>query len=115
MNYTKWLLKRFPELQNRSDETLEGYINEAKSDSELLNEGLKVIGVLLIVFPVSVYLDVVLTKGLLYWLILFLSAGVGWLTSTYLEQKLMKHKLVKIVTKQLSPQPASKKDSSSLP
>lgn len=115
MNYTKWLLQRFPELRNHSDETLEGYINEAKSDSGLLNEGLKVIGVLLIVLSVSVYLNVVLADSLLYWFILALFAGVGWLTSTYLEQRLMKHKLIKIVNKALGAEPASKKNSSSLP
>lgn len=56
MSYSHWLHKVFPELSETSNEIISSYIDEAKSDTEVLREFLKVLGGLFFVLPFNLYL-----------------------------------------------------------
>jgi predicted membrane protein len=98
LNYSNWLKKRFPELEDISGETVHSYINEAKSSSQVLREFVKVLGFLLFVIPFNLFLSVSGIQSLLYWLLLLSSVLIGGIISLYFEQQLIKKCLRKIVS-----------------
>ncbi|WP_293746049.1 hypothetical protein [uncultured Paraglaciecola sp.] len=102
MNYLKWIRKTFPELGDISCETVNTYIQEAKSRSELLREFLKVLGFSFIVIPFNLFLSASDIQAPLYWVLLLASIFVGGLVSLYFEQQLIKKSLRKIVSSKYS-------------
>ena len=102
MNYLNWLKNKFPKLNETSEEIIFSYIDEAKSDTALLREFLKVLGSLFFVIPFNIYLyisDIQSFDSPFYWLLVVASFGVGAFIALYCEQTLIKRRLKKIVLK----------------
>ena len=100
MNYLNWLQKIFPKLKETPNETITSYVDEAKSDTKLLREFIKVLGGLFFILPFNLYLyisDIQAFDSLLYWFLVAASIGVGGFIGLYCEQKLIKRRLKKIV------------------
>jgi hypothetical protein len=96
LNYSNWLKKVYPEL----NETIDLYINEAKSDTKLIREFLKVMVGLTLFIPFSIYLY---TSGIqslfnpLHWLLISAFMFVTGFIELFCEQKLIKRHLKKLV------------------
>jgi hypothetical protein len=97
LNYSNWLKKTYPKLKDTSGETVQSYIREAKSSSQLLREFIKVLGFLLFVIPFNLFLLASGIQSPLYWVLLLASFLVGSFVSLYCEQLLIKKRLRKIV------------------
>ncbi|MGE6811573.1 MULTISPECIES: hypothetical protein [Pseudoalteromonas] len=100
MNYLNWLQKVFPKLKDTPNEIIISYVDEAKSDTELLREFIKVLGGLLFILPFNLYLYISGIQSFtspLYWLLVIVSFGVGGFIGLYCEQRLIKRRLKKIV------------------
>ncbi|WP_286272267.1 hypothetical protein [Thalassotalea hakodatensis] len=105
MNYSRWIRKTFPQVNDTSHELIENYIVEAKENTKLFREFIKVVGFLLIVLPFNLYLNYI-TQGsifsLLFIVLSFTSFGVGSFVALYFEQRLIKNHLKKIIIKKHS-------------
>lgn len=105
MNYLNWLQKLFPELNDVPNEIVDAYIDEAKFDTKLLREFIKVLGGLLFVIPFNLYLYISGFQSFdspFYWLLVAASLGIGSFMGLYCEQKLIKRRLKKIVQLSIS-------------
>jgi len=98
LNYLKWLKKTFPNLCDTPEETVHSYITEAKSNSQLFREFIKVLGFLFFVIPFNLFLLASGIQSPLYWVLLLASFLVGSFVSLYCEQLLIKKRLRKIVS-----------------
>ncbi len=100
MDYSSWLQKVFPQLNEIPKETIDSYVDKAKSDTELFREFLKVLGGLFFIVPFNLYLyisDIQSYGSILYWFLVLSSFGIGGFIGLYCEQKLIKKHLKKII------------------
>ena len=56
MNYSNWLQKVFPQLNETPKETIDAYVEEAISGTQLFRELLKILGALFFIAPFNLYL-----------------------------------------------------------
>lgn len=105
MNYSNWLQKVFPQLNETPKETIDAYVEEAISGTQLFREFLKVLGALFFIVPFNLYLyisGIQSDNTILFWFLVLCSFGIGSFVGLYCEQKLIKKRLKKIVRLNLS-------------
>jgi len=96
LNYSKWLKKTFPNLCDTREQTLQSFIGEANSSSQLFREFIKVLGFLFFVIPFNLFLLASGVQSPLYWVLLLASFLVGSFFSVYCDQLLIKKRLRKV-------------------
>jgi VIT1/CCC1 family predicted Fe2+/Mn2+ transporter len=100
LDYSSWLQKVFPQLNETSKETIDSYVEKAKSDTELFRIFFKVLGGIFFIVPFNLYLyasGIQSYVSILYWILVFSSFGVVGFIGLYCEQKLIKKHLKKII------------------
>jgi Ca2+/Na+ antiporter len=99
LDYSSWLQKVFPQLNETSKETIDSYVEKAKSDTELFRSFFKVM-VGLTFIPFSIYLYASGIQSLfnpLHWLLISAFMFVTGFIELFCEQKLIKRHLKKLV------------------
>jgi len=87
----------FPELAKTSNDTFNFYIQNAKSETENLRMCIWLVGVLTFFIPFSVYQSITEAPFPLSWLLVIVFYKIGGFIYLFIEQKIIKKRLRKII------------------
>ena len=96
MDYSIWLKKNYPKIVNTPFEIVCSYINEAKTETKLFREFVKVVAAICLLLPLNLYIYLAYS-GFIYWLLTITSFAIVDFVLLYVDQKVIKHRLKKIV------------------
>ena len=100
LNYINWMKKTFPELNGTPEEGLQSHIKQSKSETEILRMLIMLTGGLIYIIPFSLYQATTEVPFFLDPLSIILPIvfyKIGGYVYLYIEQKIIKKRIRKIV------------------